>query len=390
MDRLAFAAIGVGLLVGLPLLGAWLADLPLGPFLEFPPRIRQIDHARFSWPAFIGFAVAIMATVTPFIVRLIRGSVSGCPTETTRHKSFPWWGWLGLAWTLWAWVLAWTRFEWMAAFQTFTFTPLWIGYILIANAWTDQRGGDSLLRRRPGSFAALFLVSAVLWWYFEYLNRFVQNWQYAGGGDLTAGEYMVQATIPFSTVLPAFVSTYRLLETFPVLSRGLDRGAILSIPQAHRWSAGVLLLAGAGFMGLARWPNELFPLVWVAPLLVIVSLQGLAGKETIFAPLRRGDWRSVWCAAVASLVCGIFWELWNWRSLAHWAYSIPYVDRYHIFAMPLLGYAGYLPFGLECAVIADWVLNSNQRLSGQLPRGDIEKRAGILTLTWRSRRAVAK
>jgi hypothetical protein len=27
------------------------------------------------------------------------------------------------------------------------------------------------------------------------------------------------------------------------------------------------------------------------------------------------------------------------------------VHRYLIFEMPLLGYAGYLPFGLQCAVV---------------------------------------
>jgi hypothetical protein len=43
--------------------------------------------------------------------------------------------------------------------------------------------------------------------------------------------------------------------------------------------------------------------------------------------------------------------MWNYFSLAKWEYSIPFVHRYQIFEMPLLGYAGYLPFGLECAVI---------------------------------------
>ena len=37
---------------------------------------------------------------------------------------------------------------------------------------------------------------------------------------------------------------------------------------------------------------------------------------------------------------------------AKWEYSIPYVHRFEIFEMPLVGYAGYLPFGLECAVVA--------------------------------------
>jgi hypothetical protein len=32
------------------------------------------------------------------------------------------------------------------------------------------------------------------------------------------------------------------------------------------------------------------------------------------------------------------------------------VDRFHLFEMPLLGYAGYLPFGWLCALIGDEVL----------------------------------
>jgi len=53
-------------------------------------------------------------------------------------------------------------------------------------------------------------------------------------------------------------------------------------------------------------------------------------------------------AALAALICGFFWELWNIGSLARWHYAIPFVDRYPLFAMPLLGYGGYLPFGLIC------------------------------------------
>ena len=34
-------------------------------------------------------------------------------------------------------------------------------------------------------------------------------------------------------------------------------------------------------------------------------------------------------------------------------------DRFRIFEMPLLGYAGYLPFGIECAAIAALVLKRN-------------------------------
>ena len=52
--------------------------------------------------------------------------------------------------------------------------------------------------------------------------------------------------------------------------------------------------------------------------------------------------------ALAALTCGFFWETWNYFSLARWTYAIPFVQRFHLFEMPVLGYGGYLPFGLMC------------------------------------------
>jgi len=75
------------------------------------------------------------------------------------------------------------------------------------------------------------------------------------------------------------------------------------------------------------------------------------GEEHLFGSMGRGDWRMVMASAAAALICGFFWEMWNTFSLAKWVYDIPLVDRFHVFEMPILGYAGYLPFGLQCAVI---------------------------------------
>jgi hypothetical protein len=355
MHRWLFPALIVSLLLGLPLLGVRLAGYPLSPYLEFPPRTGHVAHAAFCWPVFVGMSLLIMAALTPGVLRVFRYR-STRPLSGIRSRHFPWWGWLAVLGTLCMWVLAWTRFEWMAPIQTYTFTPLWVGYILVVQAWVWQRQGPSLLTERPAAFAALFPTSAALWWFFEYLNRFVQNWSYDGAGDLTPGAYFLQATIPFSTVLPAVISTRDLLTTFPWLTCGLDHGPVVAVARPRRWALALFGLAAAGLLGFGVWPNVLFPLVWLAPLVLVVCLQGILGQPTITTPLGRGDWRSVWTAAFAALICGIFWELWNWNSLAHWTYAIPYVDRFHLFAMPLLGYAGYLPFGLECVVIADLVL----------------------------------
>jgi hypothetical protein len=58
---------------------------------------------------------------------------------------------------------------------------------------------------------------------------------------------------------------------------------------------------------------------------------------------------------LAALVCGGFWEMWNSHSSPKWIYTVPGVDCWHVFKMPLLGYAGYLPFGLECLAAVEWI-----------------------------------
>jgi hypothetical protein len=45
--------------------------------------------------------------------------------------------------------------------------------------------------------------------------------------------------------------------------------------------------------------------------------------------------------------------------MAKWEYTLPFVHRFRIFEMPVLGYAGYLPFGLECAVIGGMLPKPN-------------------------------
>ena len=34
---------------------------------------------------------------------------------------------------------------------------------------------------------------------------------------------------------------------------------------------------------------------------------------------------------------------------------MPYAHRFQIWEMPLIGFGGYLPFGLECAAVTAWI-----------------------------------
>lgn len=351
--------ISIGLVVLLPLCGVTLAGKQVAVFLEFPPLTRYVAHAGFSWPVFILLALFVIATTAPLTVRVFRSTWQG---RSGSSHPFPLWGWGSLLLCLVSWVMAWTRFDWFADYQIFTFSPLWFGYIGIVNGLTYVRSGTCMLIQRPRYVARLFVVSAIFWWYFEYLNRFVQNWYYIGIEGLSPLQYVIFATLPFSTVLPAVLGTYELLQTFPRLSAGLDRYKKLDLINPRPIAVTVLAVASAGLMTIGIYPDYLFPLLWLSPLFILTSIQRLAGSETIFTPLREGDWSRIFLLALSALICGLFWEMWNYFSYAKWLYSIPFVQKFHVFEMPLLGYAGYLPFGLECGVVADSFARSSPRV----------------------------
>ena len=241
---------------------------------------------------------------------------------------FPWWGWVAVVLLLTSWILAWSRFAWFRPLQPYTFTPLWLSYIAVINALTYRRVGACMITHRRQYLLALFPFSALFWWYFEYLNRFVQNWYYVGHETYTPFAYTVHATLAFSTVLPAVTSTMDLLSTYAALNHTRLRKPLVA-RHGRAYAGFVLSLAAFGLAGIAVWSDYLYPLLWVAPLCVLVSLQILLGQETVLSKLAQGHWHLVGLSAMAALVCGLFWEMWNYYSYAKWVYAIPHVQRAH-------------------------------------------------------------
>lgn len=338
-----------GMLLGLPFLGIVLKGLPLRHYLEFPPQTRYVIHAPFSWPVFMGYLLLILVAVVPLFIRGIKRSGRAEAGEV-RTYPFPWWGWLGIVTGLICWILAWTRFPWFKIFQPHTFTPLWLSYIIVINAMNYRRRGRCMMLDRTGFFLMLFPLSALFWWFFECMNRFVQNWYYTGV-NFSPWEYFWYATLSFSTVLPAVLGTREWIAGSSWVEQGFKDFLPIRFTCPRLFASALLLISGAGLAGIGVWPDLLFPLLWISPLLIIVSLQIIWREQNILDGIAKGDWRLSISSASAALICGWFWEMWNYCSLAKWEYGVPFVQKYLVFEMPILGFAGYLPFGLECAVI---------------------------------------
>ena len=204
--------------------------------------------------------------------------------------------------------------------------------------------------RRPGFFLLLFPVSAMFWWFFEYLNRFVQNWYYVGA-NYDPLEYFLWASLSFSTVLPSVLGTRDLLCNSSLIKEGFTGFFPCKIVCPKLLASCAIIISGAGLAGIGVWPDFFSSLLWLSPLFIVVSLQTLIKERHVFSDITHGNWSVVVSYAIAALICGTFWEMWNFYSLAKWEYSVPFVHRFKIFEMPIIGYAGYLPFGVECAVI---------------------------------------
>jgi hypothetical protein len=249
--------------------------------------------------------------------------------------------WIGLVLIATSWPLSWL----LPGPRThLLFFSLWLGYALTVDGLVWLRKGTSLLTRSRRAYGGLFLVSAPAWWLFELINWHTRNWQYVGKEEFTDLAYAFLATLSFSTVIPAVFGTAEFISTLRWVKR-LPRGPI--IKPTRPVTIGFFLAGWVMLALLIAWPRSFFPFVWLSVYFILEPINVWLGNRSLADNTAVGDWRPVMALWVGTLVCGFFWEMWNFYSYPKWVYHVPFVDFMRIFEMPILGYGGYLPFGLE-------------------------------------------
>lgn len=270
--------------------------------------------------------------------------------NSTRRGRFP--KHLGLGLTLVA--VSWAANWGLDGLRThLLFAPLWVGYALVVDGLCVLRNGSSILTRSPRLYAQLFLLSAPGWWLFEAINARLANWEYTSRDAFTDLEYFTFATISFSTVMPAVFGTAELV-----------RGArfVESFERGPRWEVTNPKLASYAALGVAMvvamlvWPRWFFPFEWMSLVFLLEPLAHRLGRRSFSRDLERGDWRTWMSLWLGGLICGFFWELWNFWSDPKWIYHVPGVDFGRVFEMPILGYLGYFPFAMELWLLAQLCL----------------------------------
>ncbi|MCL4562497.1 MAG: hypothetical protein M1281_18035 [Chloroflexi bacterium] len=257
-----------------------------------------------------------------------------------RRKLLPVRGWLGLAlvavfWPL-NWLLSGPRTLW-------AFFPLWLGYCLVIDAVSYRIYGTSLFSRSWKRYVGLFLVSAPGWWIFEFINFRIQNWQYLGANPLGGPLDEILATLNFSVVIPAIFGAAELFSGGVI--RKIKPGLPLKPTRRTTWGffiGGWVMLAL-----LIAWPQRFFAFAWLSVFFILEPVNVWLKNTSLARWTQRGDWRPVLSLFAGALFTGFFWEMWNYLSFPKWIYTVPGVNFWHIFEMPLLGYFGYLPFALE-------------------------------------------
>lgn len=269
--------------------------------------------------------------------------------------------WVGLALNLFAWASSWGR---LGFWWPYTFFPLWLGFILTLDGLNVAVSGTSPLKRSKARFVALFLFSSPFWWVFEGLNVPVQNWHYHYDHPYSPIANLFWTSLDFSTVLPAVMELVELVAAIPGLRPQLGPDQVG--PRLRPGAAIALIAVGAALL-VAPFiaPNQAFGAVWLCLIFLLDPINNLLRRKSASAHMLARDWRFFVTLPLATLICGFFWEMWNSQALPGWWYTVPYINTPpylfggpvpHLFEMPLIGYTGYLPFGIELFVMYQFAL----------------------------------
>lgn len=374
--QLSIQLLAVAAIFAVPYIGAYIVyngDFPKDYFAF--PHLSAVDKYCFSMPVFVGISIlgAIMAAFVIFPGIFGFKKVEKPVVPAVKKVSLPTWFWVGLV--MWGAAIASFVFKWSSPklLVNWVDLPLFWGFTLMLDGWVYVRkGGHSIIGDHPRAMFGIGVSAILGWLIFEYLNNYVlESWYYPMGELIPDDEFVIYAVLGSSGLIPPCIEIYALLRTFPALSVKYTQGPKITMP---RWVEWALLIITVGSLFLAPFfPDILFGALWFSPMAMLAIVLDRCGIWNPFTPIKNGDYSYVVLLALSYLITGFCLEGWNYLSATHitgapnycgevhqvmemthnasyWVYSIPFVDKFHIFEMPLLGFLGYLPFGVYCGV----------------------------------------
>lgn len=234
----------------------------------------------------------------------------------------------------------------------------WWPAILATQAAVKLKGGRSTLFDDPRLFATLLPLSLTFWLVFEAFNFRLDNWSYLNLPQALPWRWLGYV-LSFSSVLPALTTAADLLEHTGLFAKSRVRPLVR--PDGLR---PMLLSAGTACLALPLIaPTLFFPLVWGGFVFLLEPWLHKNGGDSLLTDLESGRPRRPLLLMTSGLLCGFFWELWNFRAGARWVYDIPLAAGPRIFEMPLLGFLGFPAFALECFCLTSAFFILRRRIS---------------------------
>jgi hypothetical protein len=246
-------------------------------------------------------------------------------------------------------------------FYSLIYCFLWWSYIFAVDFAVYGLRGRSLLRDQPGELLFLTIWSVPVWLLFEMVNLRLHNWYYVmAPGAASWG--MLFLVLAFGTVLPGIFETTSLV--LALMEKFVPGGKITGRPFAvSRWNVGLQLALGVVMLALLlAFPSTCFCLAWgFAYFLTDPICYWVWRKEknqtgrSLLGQLAAGDNTRLVALLVAGFICGGLWEAWNLGARTKWIYSVPFFDELKLGEMPMLGFAGFPAFALECYVMVNFL-----------------------------------
>ena len=305
--------------------------------------------------------------------------------------------------------------EWAARLVRMNITPIaWCGFLLAieglltAVAWRRGERG-SCVRTRPWRFTVAYLTSIPVWCFFDWVNfYYLTAWDYVGMPPYWPDRYLGYF-LAFGAISPAMFlcaefyqqigmrrwrrkgagSDPRTVWKLLILCAVVTLGPLIAITvwRHHADSlavelirlTGVLivpgvvaaivtrrltitaLVMGVGYVAwpfIDRQPTACFTL-WVGLILLLDPINGWLGRPSILRDLCAGRWGRSMSLVFGAATCGLLWEFWNYWAVTKWVYHLPFLgplEQFKYFEMPLVGFSGFLPFGIECWVALQTIL----------------------------------
>lgn len=231
-------------------------------------------------------------------------------------------------------------------FYSWFYCFAWWSYILAIDGIIYRLKGNSLIITRTREFLLMIPWSVFIWLIFEAANLSLRNWYY-----INLPHSMIERWsgyfIAYGTVLPGIFETTELLETLGLFKRGSTRKTIVS-------SGGHLVLIALGVLCLASsvtLPQYCFPLIWVGFIFLLEPFIYWFGRRSLLRQLEEGNPQKIYLLLTAGLICGFFWEFWNFWAHSKWIYTVPFFEDFKGFEMPVLGFLGFPPFAVQVYVM---------------------------------------